>query len=128
MYAAVCSRAASAPAAIARALATNPRLLLLDEATASLGYESERVIHDNPEKICAGRTVFIVAHRLSTLRLADRILVLGNGQLVEQGHHTELITNPGGKYRALFDAFRVLETPIVKAKAPIQTVGDTRPR
>lgn len=96
--------------AIARALATNPRLLLLDEATASLDYESERVIHDNLQQICAGRTVFIVAHRLSTLRLADRILVLDNGQLVEEGHHTELITHPSGKYRALFEASRILET------------------
>lgn len=105
--------------AIARALATNPRLLLLDEATASLDYESERVIHDNLEKICAGRTVFIVAHRLSTLRLADRILVLDGGQLVEQGHHTELITG-AGKYRALFEASRVLETLTFKHKAPVQ--------
>lgn len=109
--------------AIARALATNPRLLLLDEATASLDYESERVIHDNLQQICAGRTVFIVAHRLSTLRLADRILVLDNGQLVEQGHHTELITHPGGKYRALFEASRVLETMTVKAKAPTQPLS-----
>ncbi|QRQ83528.1 peptidase domain-containing ABC transporter [Cupriavidus oxalaticus] len=106
--------------AIARALATNPRLLLLDEATASLDYESERVIHDNLEKICTGRTVFIVAHRLSTLRLADRILVLDRGQLVEQGHHTELIAQPAGKYRALFEASRVLETLTVKHKAPVQ--------
>ncbi|TDF58146.1 ATP-binding cassette domain-containing protein, partial [Cupriavidus sp. L7L] len=106
--------------AIARALVTNPRLLLLDEATASLDYESERVIHDNLEKICAGRTVFIVAHRLSTLRLADRILVLDNGQLVEQGHHIELIAQPAGKYRALFEASRVLETLTVKHKAPVQ--------
>jgi subfamily B ATP-binding cassette protein HlyB/CyaB len=106
--------------AIARALATNPRLLLLDEATASLDYESERVIHDNLQRICAGRTVFIVGHRLATLRLADRVLVLDNGQLIEQGHHTELIANPHGKYRALFEASRVLETLTVKAKAPIQ--------
>ncbi|MBP0634944.1 type I secretion system permease/ATPase [Cupriavidus sp. AcVe19-6a] len=105
--------------AIARALATNPRLLLLDEATASLDYESERVIHDNLEQICAGRTVFIVAHRLSTLRLADTILVLDNGKLVESGHHTDLIAREG-KYRALFEASRVLETLSVKRKAPVQ--------
>jgi len=95
--------------AIARALATNPRLLLLDEATASLDYESERVIHDNLERICAGRTVFIVAHRLPTLRLADQVLVLDSGKLVERGHHAELIQKPG-KYRSLFEASRVLET------------------
>ncbi|WP_454720316.1 MULTISPECIES: peptidase domain-containing ABC transporter [Cupriavidus] len=99
--------------AIARALATNPRLLLLDEATASLDYESERVIHDNLERICAGRTVFIVAHRLATLRLADQILVLDGGKLVERGHHGELIQRPG-KYRSLFEASRVLESPPAK--------------
>lgn len=94
--------------AIARALVTNPRLLLLDEATASLDYESERVIHDNLERICAGRTVFIVAHRLATLRLADRLLVLEAGKLIEQGHHTELLRR-AGRYHALFEASRTLE-------------------
>jgi subfamily B ATP-binding cassette protein HlyB/CyaB len=89
--------------AIARALACNPRLLLLDEATASLDYESERAVHDNLARMCAGRTVLIVAHRLSTLRLADRILVLEQGRLVEQGHHAELIARPG-RYRSLFEA------------------------
>lgn len=94
--------------AIARALATNPRLLLLDEATAALDYESEKAIHDNMAQICAGRTVFIVAHRLSTLRLADRILVLEDGRLVESGGHAQLAAGQG-RYAALYRAHNVLE-------------------
>jgi ATP-binding cassette, subfamily B, bacterial HlyB/CyaB len=94
--------------AIARALATNPRLLLLDEATAALDYESERLIHDNMAAITKGRTVLIVAHRLSTLRLADRLLVLDNGRLVETGNHTALIKS-GGRYASLYKAHQVLE-------------------
>ncbi len=94
--------------AIARALATNPRLLLLDEATAALDYESERLIHDNMAAITKGRTVLIVAHRLSTLRLADRLLVLDNGRLVETGHHTALLKS-GGRYASLYKAHQVLE-------------------
>jgi subfamily B ATP-binding cassette protein HlyB/CyaB len=94
--------------AIARALATNPKLLLLDEATAALDYESERLIHDNMETITKGRTVLIVAHRLSTLRLADRILVLDNGRLVETGNHTSLLQT-GGRYASLYAAHQVLE-------------------
>ncbi|HSV53840.1 MAG TPA: type I secretion system permease/ATPase, partial [Burkholderiaceae bacterium] len=94
--------------AIARALITNPRLLLLDEATASLDYESERVIHDNLAQICAGRTVFIVAHRLTTLRLAERILVLEAGRLTQSGSHRDLVQT-SGRYAALFRAHNVLE-------------------
>ena len=94
--------------AIARALATNPKLLLLDEATAALDYESERLIHDNMETITKGRTVLIVAHRLSTLRLADRILVLDNGRLVETGNHASLLQT-GGRYASLYAAHQVLE-------------------
>lgn len=94
--------------AIARALATNPRLLLLDEATAALDYESERAIHDNMAQICQGRTVFIVAHRLPTLRLADRILVLEEGRLVQAGSHAQL-AQAQGRYASLYQAHRVLE-------------------
>lgn len=94
--------------AIARALAVNPRLLLLDEATASLDYESERVIHDHMAEICKGRTVFIVAHRLPTLRLAGRIMVLDEGRLVAFAPHSELIEQDG-RYASLYRAHRVLE-------------------
>ncbi|NUA27136.1 peptidase domain-containing ABC transporter [Cupriavidus basilensis] len=112
--------------AIARALATNPRILLLDEATASLDYESEQVIHNNLRTICNGRTVFIVAHRLTTLRMADRVLVLEGGKLVESGHHTELIRHKG-KYQTLFEASRVLEAPTADARTPVQTRGEAQP-
>ncbi len=94
--------------AIARALVTQPKLLLLDEATAALDYESERLIHDNMASITRGRTVLIVAHRLSTLRLADRILVLDNGRLVETGNHASLL-RAGGRYASLYRAHQVLE-------------------
>ena len=87
--------------AIARALMSNPRILIFDEATSALDYESERIIQDNLVKICQDRTVFIIAHRLSTLRNANRILVLDKGQLVEQGSHAELM-GQAGIYRHLF--------------------------
>ncbi|WP_349815886.1 type I secretion system permease/ATPase [Curvibacter sp. CHRR-16] len=100
--------------AIARALVTNPRMLLLDEATASLDYESERLIQDNMAAIAQGRTVFVVAHRLSTLRLANRILVLEDGRLVEAGNHAELLAR-GGRYALLYHAHQVLQVQGVAA-------------
>jgi subfamily B ATP-binding cassette protein HlyB/CyaB len=87
--------------AIARALISNPRILIFDEATSALDYESERIIQDNLSRICAGRTVFVVAHRLSTIRNADTILVLEKGELVEHGSHAELMAR-AGIYHHLF--------------------------
>ena len=87
--------------AIARALITNPRILIFDEATSALDYESEKIIQNNMRKICVGRTVLIIAHRLSAVREADRIIVMERGQVVEQGPHTELITQAGGIYAHL---------------------------
>ena len=81
--------------AIARALLMNPRLLIFDEATSALDYESEQIIQGNLNKICRGRTVLIIAHRLSTLRHAQTILVLERGELVEQGSHEELMSKEG---------------------------------
>lgn len=78
--------------AIARALLGDPRILILDEATSSLDTESERRFQQNLSQISRDRTTFIIAHRLSTVRNADRILVLDRGVLVEQGNHEELIT------------------------------------
>lgn len=107
--------------AIARALASNPRLLLLDEATASLDYESERLIHDNMAGIAAGRTVFIVAHRLSTLRLADRILVLEGGRLVESGTHMSLIAKQG-RYASLYEGGHQVLDRLMKGDCDVDHV------
>jgi subfamily B ATP-binding cassette protein HlyB/CyaB len=81
--------------AIARALITNPRILIFDEATSALDYESERIIQDNMRAICQNRTVFIIAHRLSTVRMADRIIVVEQGRIVESGSHDELLEQNG---------------------------------
>ena len=86
--------------AIARALVMNPRILILDEATSALDYESERIIQDNMRQICRGRTVFVIAHRLTAIRHADRILVIDRGEIVEQGSHRELLQQEG-HYAAL---------------------------
>ncbi|WP_315718630.1 MULTISPECIES: type I secretion system permease/ATPase [unclassified Bradyrhizobium] len=86
--------------AIARALVTNPRILIFDEATSALDYESENIIQRNMRKICAGRTVFIIAHRLSAVRNADRIITIESGRLVEDGTHDELIKR-AGRYATL---------------------------
>jgi ATP-binding cassette, subfamily B, bacterial HlyB/CyaB len=81
--------------AIARALVTNPRILIFDEATSALDYESERIIQDNMRRICEGRTVFVIAHRLSAVRLASRIVTIDRGRIVEDGTHDELIRSNG---------------------------------
>lgn len=85
--------------ALARALVTNPSILLLDEATSSLDSASEKAIQDRMQTISKGRTVFIAAHRLSTLYHADRILVLDNGRLVESGTHQQLLSKAGAYAR-----------------------------
>ena len=87
--------------AIARALVGNPRILILDEATSALDLESERIIQNNMRGIADGRTVFIVAHRLSTVRAANRILTIEKGRIVEDGSHEELIKG-AGLFNSLF--------------------------
>ncbi len=88
--------------ALARALFGRPRILILDEATSALDYESEAIIQRNMGAICQGRTVIVVAHRLSAVRQAHRILVLDQGRLVEAGPHNELVRRPGGMYARLW--------------------------
>ncbi|MCL2658351.1 MAG: type I secretion system permease/ATPase [Betaproteobacteria bacterium] len=87
--------------AIARALMTNPRILIFDEATSALDYESERVIQNNMKAICKGRTVIVIAHRLSAVRDANRIIVMERGQIVEAGSHAELLRHEAGHYARL---------------------------
>jgi len=87
--------------AIARALLKNPKILILDEATSSLDSESERLVQEALDKLMEGRTSLVIAHRLSTVRNADLIIVLNDGRIVEQGTHAELIANENGLYKTL---------------------------
>jgi subfamily B ATP-binding cassette protein HlyB/CyaB len=75
--------------------------LIFDEATSALDYESERIIQNNMKDICKGRTVIIIAHRLSAVRDANRIVVMDHGQIVESGSHADLLRNELGHYARL---------------------------
>ena len=88
--------------AIARALFTNPRILILDEATSALDYGSEAIIQHNMARICQGRTVLLIAHRLNSVRNAHRIVVLDKGAIVEVGAHDALVGKPDGLYARLW--------------------------
>jgi ATP-binding cassette, subfamily B, bacterial HlyB/CyaB len=88
--------------AIARALFTNPRILILDEATSALDYESEAILQRNMAAICKGRTVIIIAHRLSSVRGAHRIIAMDKGRIVEEGSHDNLLKRPQGLYAYLW--------------------------
>ena len=88
--------------AIARAILANPRILLLDEATSALDSESERLVNEALERLMQGRTSIVIAHRLSTVRHADRILVFNQGRIVESGTHDEMVAH-AGMYRLLVE-------------------------
>lgn len=83
---------------IARAVYKNPHYIFFDEATSALDAENEKTIHDNLQSFFKGKTVLIIAHRLSTVKKADQIIVLKNGQIVEQGNHQQLTANKGEYY------------------------------
>ena len=105
--------------AIARALFSNPRVLIFDEATSALDYESEAIIQRNMQHICQGRTVLIIAHRLSAVRHANRIVVMDRGQIVEVGTHESLLAKAQGIYAQLWgmqDGGR----PVGSAQPPVQ--------
>ncbi len=89
--------------AIARAMLRDPRILILDEPTSALDAETEAFITSSLTELMRGRTTFIIAHRLSTVREADKIVVLREGRIVEQGTHDELMRLPGGAYRRLYE-------------------------
>jgi len=95
--------------AIARAVLADPRILILDEATSSVDTRTERQIQAALEQLMAGRTTFVVAHRLSTIRNADQVLVLNDGQIIERGTHTELLEQQGFYYDLYMSQFRATE-------------------
>jgi len=84
--------------AIARAVLKDPKILILDEATSALDSESERLVQEALDKLMKGRTSIVIAHRLATVRKADKIAVIEKGKLVELGSHSELIANTEGLY------------------------------
>jgi ABC-type multidrug transport system fused ATPase/permease subunit len=88
--------------AIARALLMNPRILILDDSTSSVDTQTEKLIQAALDALMEGRTTFVIAHRLSTVRRADMILVMDRGQIVEHGTHNELLAR-GGLYKEIYD-------------------------
>ena len=107
---------------LARTLLHNPRILILDEATSALDSESENLITEALERVMVGRTCLVIAHRLSTVINADRILVFRDGRLVEHGPHEELLAR-GGAYRFLFEQqFGPLEDLISQVRKPVNRV------
>ena len=93
--------------AIARAAVANPPVLILDEATSSIDTRTEKLIEQGMDKLMQGRTVFVIAHRLSTVRNSDMICVLEHGEIIERGNHDELIALHGRYYQLYTGAFEL---------------------
>ncbi|CEJ83102.1 hypothetical protein VHEMI03130 [[Torrubiella] hemipterigena] len=114
--------------AIARAILKRPDIVLLDEATSAVDTDTEQQIQQSFEGLCQGRTTFIVAHRLSTIKNADRIVVVENGSILEQGTHQDLLA-AGGRYAYLWSkqGFDICEAPASKAGAPVVDIEISLP-
>jgi ABC-type multidrug transport system fused ATPase/permease subunit len=108
---------------IARAILADPRILILDEATSSLDSESEALIQEGLKYLMRGRTTFVIAHRLSTVRRADQILVVEAGRIIERGTHESLYAL-GGRYRDLYDKQHAVETNLFLAPGEGTLEGD----
>lgn len=91
--------------AFARIFAHNPSIFILDEATANVDTETESLIQKSIDKISKEKTSIFIAHRLSTIVNVDKIIVLHNGEIIEQGNHNELVKNPDGYYSKLYNAY-----------------------
>jgi ATP-binding cassette subfamily B protein len=88
---------------IARTLLKNPRILILDDSTSSVDTETEAEIRDALDELMENRTTFIIAHRIQSVMIADLILVLDKGEVIQMGTHRELVSQPDGMYRRIYD-------------------------
>ncbi|KAJ1303401.1 hypothetical protein OPQ81_011593 [Rhizoctonia solani] len=110
--------------AIARAIVSDPKVLLLDEATSALDTQSEGIVQNALDKAAAGRTTITIAHRLSTIKDADQIYVMGDGMVLEQGTHNELLRNTNGPYASLVEAQKLRDEETQKEQGAQQSDSD----
>jgi ABC-type multidrug transport system fused ATPase/permease subunit len=103
--------------AIARALLLNPRILILDDSTSSVDTHTEKLIQEALDRLMEGRTTFVIAHRLATVRRADLILVMADGQIIQRGRHDELLAE-GGLYREIHDLQLSQQNPFSAEQEP----------